>query len=134
MARLSGSLDANAILRLVLNDIPAQHKAVVKLLDKHDGQFAVADVAIIEVVFVLNRYYNLPRSVVCEAIDGLIGLPQLNCNRALIKKALPLYKKHPKLSFEDCCLAVYADLNDASPLFTFDQKLAKQVDVVKLIS
>lgn len=133
MAKLAGSFDTNVLLRLLLNDVPDQHQAVVTLLHDHSHQFAVADVAIIEVVFVLNRYYQFSRVAIAEALEGLIALPQINCNRALIEKTLPLYINSPKLSFEDCCLAVYADLNEALPLWTFDQKLSNQAPGVKLV-
>lgn len=133
MAIFSGSLDANVLLRLLLNDVPAQNKAATKLLQSAVGQFAVADTAVIEVVFVLERHYEFTRAQIAEAIEGLMSLPEINCNRGLFTTALPLFTKHPALSFEDCCLAKYAELNDAKPLWTFDQKLANQVLSVKLV-
>ena len=50
----------------------------------------------------------------------------LNYNRGLFDLVLPYYESHPSLSFNDCMLAFYAELNHAEPLFTFDAKLAKQ--------
>lgn len=72
-------------------------------------------------------------STITEAIEGLLALPSINCNRALFETVLPLWNEHPKLSFEDCCLAVYAELNQAQPLWTFDQKLAAQAVGCKLV-
>jgi predicted nucleic-acid-binding protein len=134
MTRFSGSLDTNAVLRLLLNDIPEQHATVKKLLKEVSGQFAIADTAIIELVFVLDRYYGFNRSQTAEALDGLMRLKEINCNRVLFEKALPLYIDHGSLSFEDCCLAIYAQLNDAEPLWTFDKKLTTQAPGAKLIS
>jgi len=133
MNRYSGSLDANIVLRLLLNDVTDQHQAVLNLLQYHPDQFIVSDTAIIEVVFVLERHYTFPRSAICEAINGLATLPQITCNHTLIEKALPLFIKHITLSFEDCCLAIYAELNKALPLWTFDQKLARQVPSAQLV-
>jgi predicted nucleic-acid-binding protein len=133
MAASAGSLDANVLLRLLLNDIPAQHAAVEALFQKVRGQFAVADTAVIEVIFVLERHYTFPRLAIVEAIEGLLSLTEINANRALFKAALPLFAKYPSLSFEDCCLATYAELNNAKPLWTFDQKLAKQAPSAKLL-
>jgi len=134
MANFSGSLDANVLLRLLLNDLPKQHQAVVKLFLNSSKQFAVADTAIIEIIFVLERNYKFTRSAIVEAIEGLMSLTEINCNRPLFMKALPLFVKRPGFSFEDCCLATYAELNDANPLWTFDQKLAKQAANAKLVS
>jgi len=128
-----GSLDTNALLRLLLNDIVEQHNAIKKLLHEANGQLAVADIAVAELVFVLERHYDFSRKQVAEAITGLMLLREINCNRALFEKVLPLYVNHPALSFEDCCLSAYAVLGHAEPLWTFDKKLATQADSARLI-
>jgi predicted nucleic-acid-binding protein len=133
MATFSGSLDANVLLRLLLNDLPDQHQAVVKLFQNASGQFAVADTAVIETIFVLERNYKFTRNAIMETIEGLMSLTEINCNKPLFTKVMPLFLKRPGLSFEDCCLATYAELNDAKPLWTFDQKLAKQASNAKLV-
>ncbi len=133
MTAFAGSLDTNALLRYILNDVPKQTEAVFELLAKNSGQFAVADIAIVEVVFVLGRHYSFSRQQIAEIWEGLVSFAQINCNRALIEKALPQYMKHPALSFEDCCLAAYSELNNAEPLWTFDKKLANQVVPAQLI-
>lgn len=133
MAKFTGSLDTNVLLRLLLNDIPGQRTAVKSLLGQATNQFAIADTVIIELVFALDRYYGLSRLQITEAVDGLMKLSDMNCNRTLFERALPLYTDHAGLSFEDCCLAIYAQLNDAEPLWTFDKKLANQASTAKLI-
>ncbi len=70
MAKLTGSFDTNAVLRLLLGDIPKQRAAVKKLLEQAAGQFAIADTAIIELVFVLDRYYGFTRLQISEALGG----------------------------------------------------------------
>lgn len=132
--KFSGSLDTNAILRLLINDIPRQHEAVKALLAKTSDQFAVADIAIIELVFVLERHYGFSRLQAKEAIIGFMQLKEVNCNRTLFEKALSLYLNHPALLFEDCCLSIYATLNEAEPLWTFDKKLATQTMSARLIA
>ena len=134
MAYYAGSFDTNVLLRLLLNDIPDQHAATKKLLSHATHQFAIADTAIIELVFVLERYYGFSRSQTTEAVKGLMKLNEISCSRILFDKALSLYVAHSSLSFEDCCLSVYAQLNDAEPLWTFDKKLANQASNSKLVA
>lgn len=121
----SGSLDANVLLRLLLDDVPHQHAAAVNLLA--DGsRFAVSDTALIEVNFVLGRAYGLTRDQQQEAIVGLLQQPQIIGSIDVFSAALELYCAHPKLSFEDCYLVSTAQTNGDEPLWTFDRKLATQ--------
>ena len=133
MTAQPGSLDANVLLRLLLNDVPDQHAAVEALFNKTTGQFSVSDTAIIEIVFVLERNYSFSRLAAAEAIEGIMSLTRINCNRSLLEKALPIFIKNTSLSFEYCCLATYAELNSAKPLWTFDRKLANQTSSAKLV-
>ena len=68
-----------------------------------------------------------------EAVEGLMSLTQIDCNRVMFKRALPFFTDHRKLSFEDCCLATYAELSNAEPLWTFDRKLAGQAQSARLV-
>lgn len=133
MSTYGGSLDANVLLRLLLNDVPDQHAEAVALLDGADAPFVVSDVAVIEVVFALRRHYEFGRNEVAEAIEGMMSLIQIDCNRVLFTRALPLFTDRPKLSFEDCCLVAYAELSNARPLWTFDRKLAGQASSARLV-
>jgi hypothetical protein len=54
-------------------------------------------------------------------------------NQVIFKCAQRFFTDHPTLSFEDCCLATYADLSNAQPLWTFDTKLAGQVDSARRV-
>ena len=131
---VAGSLDTNALLRLILNDVPDQHEAVLRLTRSAGGkQFMIADTVIIELVFALGRYYHFNRNQIAEVVGALADLAELRCNRELFARALPLFETHPKLSFEDCCLAIYAELAEARPLWTFDRKLANQAPGTQLI-
>lgn len=130
---MSGSLDTNALLRLLLNDIPRQHDAVKVLLTRTKSQMQVSNIAITELVFVLDRYYGFSRIQVTEAITGLMQLKEISCNRIMFEKVLLLFIDHPALSFEDCCLVAYTNLSEAEPLWTFDKKLATQASNARLI-
>lgn len=130
----AGSLDTNTLLRLVLGDIPDQTTRVEDLLNKAPV-LSVADIAIIEMVFVLEKVYSLPRPDVVASVYSIIRHPKINCNRKLFELALPQYLEYPKLSIVDCALVHYATLNGATPLYTFDKALAgASPDIVHLLS
>ena len=112
---MTGSLDANVVLRLLLNDVAQQHAAAVSLLQP-GGPFFVADIALVETMFVLGSAYGLDRTQQREAIRGLVNLPQIVADRVLFERALGLYVLHPKLSFEDCYLVTSAQKARHEPL------------------
>lgn len=133
MARpADGSLDTNALLRYIVGDILDQAQAVEALLTR-STRIVVADLAIIECIFVLQRYYGMTRPYVVTAIQTIMQLEVVSCSQPLFDAALKLYIAHPQLSPEDCVLAAQAQADSATPLYTFDKQLAKATDYVELI-
>jgi len=127
------SLDTNCLLRWLLDDIPEQATLVNSLINSGEN-FAVADVALIETVFVLEKLKKINRDTIEKAIMEIIDNVSIICNRELFTEILPVYTKHPKLSFVDCYLEAMARKTENAPLLTFDQKLASQLFGAKLIS
>ncbi len=122
------SLDTNALLRLVLADVPKQTAVVEGLLADTSQRFAVADMVFAEIVWVLQgESYGYDRERIATNIKSILAIGHINCNRAMLEKAVPLYVSHAKISFIDACLSVYAELNNATPLLTFDKKLASSL-------
>ena len=126
------SLDTNCLLRWLLDDIPEQSALVTTLVNSGES-FAVADVALIETVFVLEKLKKISRETIEKAIMAIIENDSILCNGELFIEILPMYAKHPKLSFVDCYLEALARKTESSPLLTFDQKLANQLSGAKLI-
>ena len=82
----------------------------------------------------MQNQYGLSREEIADGICRLLWFPGINYNKNLFDKVLPMYLEHPKMSFNDCCLAVYAELNEAEPLWTFDKALAKESGTAKLLA
>ena len=120
----NGSLDTNLLIRLVLGDVPEQVEAVEKLL-KPGSIFDVSDIAIFEMVYVLEKVYKQPRDIISQNVYSIINHTCINSNRKIFAVSLPLYIDNTKLSFVDCALTKYAEINKATPLYTFDADLAK---------
>jgi predicted nucleic-acid-binding protein len=123
--KLRGSLDTNALLRLALGDILGQARVVKKLLEQ-SSQMEVADVAVFEMIFVMEKEYKLSRERIVGNVLSIVRHKNINCNRRLFELTLPLYLEHSKLSIIDCALTQYATLNATTPLYTFDKELAKK--------
>ncbi len=133
---MTDSIDTNIVLRCILNDVPEQRDAAMRLLKTPNSTHYLSDQAILECIYVLEVTMGLPREDVVDLLsffltryDGVITY-----NRALTKLAFPYYLKYPKLSWADCALAAEAEINHHEPLFTFDKKLASQLSQAKLVA
>ena len=131
MATNPESIDTNIILRTILNDIPEQCQKARKLLSRPDSSLHVSDLAIAETVFVLEKCLHYDRNTIAKILNLFLSTPSLNYNAGLFTNVFPFYIEHSQLSFNDCCLATYAALNQAEPLWTFDHKLAVQSPTAK---
>lgn len=133
MSAVNGSLDANIILRLMVGDIPKQKDSVLALFQIDNSSYRVSDTAIIETVFVLDKYYKFNRKMISDSVVELISNSQIISNKQLLWKASLSYPKHPKLSFEDIYLSNLAEYENNLPLWTFDKKLSNQMTAAKLL-
>jgi predicted nucleic-acid-binding protein len=127
------SLDTNCLLRWLLGDVPEQASLVASLIDSGE-KFAIADAALIETVFVLEKLKKISRETIEKAVTAVIGNEAILCNRDLFIEILPIYASHPKLSFVDCYLEAHARKTGSVPLLTFDKKLANQLTGTQLLS
>lgn len=132
--KMRESLDTNIILRLILRDVIKQCIKIQDLLMRYECVYDVADLAITEAVYVMQNQYGLSREKIVDGVRRLLWFPGVNYNRNLFDKVFPMYVENPKLSFNDCCLVAYAELNEAEPLWTFDQALAKESGTAKLLA
>ena len=127
------SLDTNCLLRWLLGDVPEQTDLVNALITS-GNDIAVADVALIETVFVLEKIKKISRETIAKAVSAVSDTDNIRCSRELFMEVLPIYISHPKLSFVDCYLAVLTQRNRETPLLTFDKKLANQLSGTQLLS
>lgn len=130
--KLRESLDTNIILRLVLRDVPEQCLKIVDLLMRQNVVYDVADLAITEAVYVMQKQ-GKTREQIVDALSATLEGLELCYNRNLFERVFPMYLANPALSFNDCCLVGYATLNQAEPLWTFDKALAKESGTAKLL-
>jgi predicted nucleic-acid-binding protein len=128
------SLDTNVILRLMLDDVPSQHRRAKKLINTKSSEYIIADTVVTEMVYALTAHYGMSRRQTAEIVRGVMSIDNINCNHKILSGAIKKYESHTALSFEDCYLAEYAAQNEAIPLWTFDKKLAKQSGMAKEVA
>ena len=133
---VSDSLDANLLVHFILGDDPAQRQKVLRLLSANNTIHHLSDLAISETIYVLEKIYQQTRSEISQEFSYFFETygTSLNYNQKLFNLVFPSYVKHLSLSFNDICLAYYAELNSAEPLWTFDKKLSAQHSSAKLLA
>jgi predicted nucleic-acid-binding protein len=125
MVRMTG-LDTNVLVRFLVQDDAAQAKAVHDLISTFtEGQpgFVCREV-LIELVWVLERAYALPRSDISRALDGLLEARELvieAADRAAI--AVDRYRKGGP-GFADQMITLAGQGAGCQATVTFDRKAA----------
>ena len=118
-------IDANVILRYLLRDnedLYAKAEEVFNDVMEGKAKILILESVIAEVVYVLQRIYNVSRKEISEILKELIELRGVKVsNRGQMLKALEIFSEK-KLDFVDCILCAYGNENK---VITFDKGLKK---------
>lgn len=118
-------LDTNVLLDWLL-ERDADRTTKIDALFERSRELHIPDAIIVELAFALEKFYELPRSLVADNLNKVLDEPVLTCNRTMFRHAITEYTQRPALSFLDCCLVTYAELQNTLPVWTFDKKLVSQ--------
>jgi len=127
------SIDTNVLLRAAIDTGDNQTMPARALLAQPDCMFSVSLTTVAESMHVMVRHYSMSREHSAASLRLALSVPSIVCQTAIVLAALDIFEAHPKLSFEDCLAAEQAGAAGATPLWTFDTKLAKQHPAAKLV-
>ena len=114
-------VDANVLLRYLLDDIPEQAEKAANILSL--GAFVTTEV-FAEVVYVLGGIYKMPRTEICRLLTGVVNI--VHCDKAdVVKTGLAIFGRS-KLDFVDCILAAHHQMQGVA-IETFDKDLLKEL-------
>ena len=115
-------IDANVLLRYVLNDHPELSSKAREIIDQH-----IVDVPIevlCEVVYILAGHYAINRQSISTGLQRFFEQTQcILSHRRAVLRGIEQFGQN-SLDFVDCVLAGYAEV-DKDEIFTFDGKLQK---------
>jgi predicted nucleic-acid-binding protein len=124
--------DTNSILRYLLADNKDLHEKACGLFEKvRTGEAAVLllESVLVECVYVLTKFYGVPRQEVAGTLKGFIRYRGVtNNDKKELAEALTLYGD-TTFDIVDCILCVKAK-NYGLTLFTFDKALARKAGKV----
>jgi predicted nucleic-acid-binding protein len=108
------SLDTNVVLRFLLGDVADQTQKATELIESNTVY--VTDVIVVEIVYVLEKVYELSRKDICDLLTDFLNFNNVVHNPRFLLKTINLYKNHPALSIVDCQAPVFC--NTLSKLFS----------------
>jgi len=119
--------DTNVVLRYLLRDIPEQFEQATDFFEQiRTGRkkMVFLESVLVECVYILTRFYNVPRKEAAEALAGVMQYKGVvNRDKAALSAALALYAES-NLDPVDCVLLAKARHN-AMQVFSFDKTLIK---------
>jgi predicted nucleic-acid-binding protein len=120
-------LDANIVLRYILNDHADRSPKAKKLIGENIVEIPIE--ALCEVVYVLKRTYGISRKEISDTLLDFFN--NTNCNlprREAVIRGIG-YFGEKRLDFVDCLLAGYYDVENI-PIHSFDDKLNKLLALI----
>ena len=119
-------IDTNVVLRFLLDDhatFSPKAKRFMQDVFNKGRSAALPAVVLVECVYVLEKFYRVPRSDIVDNLSRLLTYPGIvNSDRAELLKALMLYL-HSGTDIVDCILA--ASSTEHSVIVFFDKDFSK---------
>jgi predicted nucleic-acid-binding protein len=113
-------VDANVVLRYLLNDIEDQTKIAANYLEQH--KVNIPTEVLVEIVYVLESVYRVNRKEISSKLSSLISYPNIEiANKDVITESFKIYAQR-KLDFVDCILCAYKTIQNVE-IVTFDKKI-----------
>lgn len=127
-------LDTNVLVRFLVQDDPDQAAlataAIGALTEAEPGW--IGREVMVELVWVLERAYRLPRSSIADAIDNLLSARELSVEEAdHVGLAAQRYREGGA-GFSDQMIALAARRNGCREVLTFDRRAAADAGMTLL--
>lgn len=121
-------LDTNILIRLLTRDDEekaARALALVLRVERGDEQVTTSPMVIFEIIFILEKRYQVPRVKIRDDIHYILSLRGVRLtNKKLYQTALSLYAG-TKLSFADAYNAEFMKSRRLSQIYSWDRDFDK---------
>ena len=128
------ALDTNVLVRFLVRDDEEQASAANELLSSLtvDRPGFVCREVVVELVWVLERAYGFPRDQIADVLEHLVSTEVLVIEAAEEVAQAAFRYRAVSAGFSDLMILAAAERAQALPMYTFDQKAARQEGVVLL--
>ena len=115
-----GILDTNLFIRYLHNGTPEEKEKFRNLIErakKKGTTFYIPFIVVVEMVYVLERVYRLPKAQVREMVESILTLPVEVENLDVVLTSLALYEEG-NLKFGDALVLATAKVRGIAPIYT----------------
>ena len=114
--------DTSFILSLFVDDSRSKKaKATYYKMKVRKEKVYIPMVAIIEVVYVLEKYYRLPRREVACYIYSILDTSMFEVEKySMLYQVMEEYQHHPAINLGDLLIAAEADQKNIQRILSFD--------------
>ena len=122
------AVDTNVLVRFLVGDDELQGKKVYNIFKKaehENGQFFVPLLVVLELLWVLESVYEVPRQEILSSVNELILMPILKFESLSAIQQFTLSAKSCKLSLSDLLIAHSAKAQGCEKVLTFDKKASR---------
>ena len=117
-------IDTNVILRFLLNDVAEQAEKARKLFEAVEAgveKVYLTDLVLSECIWVLEKFYEVPRKEIKEAIKSVIMFQGVNTqsSKSLLLEALDLWEGK-QVDWTDALLSVFCQREERA-IISFDK-------------
>jgi predicted nucleic-acid-binding protein len=89
------------------------------------GQLLLPDLIVAEVVYVLESFYEVPRTRVAELVRAIIAFPAIEvADEPALLRAVEVYEVH-RLDFADAYLVAEAEISGVNAVASFDKAIER---------
>ncbi len=128
---MSAFVDTNILIRHLTGDPQEMAERATRYLAT-ERDLLLADLVVAETIYVLESFYEAPRSQVSEAIRSLIAFDSIVCvDPALLRRAIEVYETD-RLDFAEAYLVASAESAEVDRVASFDRAIDR-VDTVERI-
>jgi predicted nucleic-acid-binding protein len=115
-------VDTNVLIRHLTGEPRGLSARATRILKSAD-RLILTDLVVAEAVYVLESFYERPRSEIAESVRALLALKSIAVmDHDLLLRALELYE-HVRLDFAEGYLAAAAELSGIGRVASFDRSL-----------
>ncbi len=122
------ALDTNIIVRFLVRDDAKQAQLVYerfKMAEILDERLFITLVVILEIIWVLESAYDMPRNSILDALDDLRQMPIFEFENDHVLDLLLSSGRNTNIDLSDLLIAHTAECSACDALLTFDKKASK---------